>query len=95
MIIAVNGKKMDSSDVLLDLIDKGAVGDSLKLTLCRVDSRSYKTTTFDITINLVEDKGNSSESTTEEDSIYDFSNGGSGGGFGGDFGDFFKEYFGF
>ena len=96
MIIAVNGKKMDSSSVLLDLIDKGAVGDSLTLTLCRVNSRTYQTTSFDVTIKLVEDKGSETEQSTEEDSIYDFNNGGSSGSdFGGDFRDFFRDYFGF
>ena len=100
MIIKVNGKDMETSDVLLDLIDKGAVGDSLTLTLCRVNSRTYQTSTFDITIKLVEDKGSSAETTTESDSIYDFGNNGGNGGSGAfgrdfDFGDFFKDYFGF
>lgn len=101
MIIAVNGKDMDSSDVLLDLIDKGAVGDSITLTLCRVNSRTYQTSNFDVTIKLVEDKGSSAETTTESDSIYDFGNGESSGGnnggfdfgnFGFDFGDFFRQF---
>lgn len=63
LIIAVNGKKMDSSDVLLDLIDMGAVGDTLTLTLCRIKDRSYETSTFDVTVRLVEDKGSVTTTT--------------------------------
>lgn len=91
LIIGVNGKDMDDSSVLLDLIDTGAVGDTLTLTLCRIESRTYKTTTFDVTITLVEDKGTTVEETTTEayndDGYY----------YGGasDFEDFFNDYFGF
>ncbi len=92
LIIAVNGKDMDDSSVLLDLIEKGSVGDTLTLTLCRIEQRTYKTKTFDITITLVEDKGNIQEETTdyygyenEEDFYY---------GNQGDFEDFFGDYFG-
>ena len=63
LIIAVNGKKMDTSDVLLDLIDTGAVGDTLTLTLCRINDRSYDTSTFDVTVQLVEDKGSVTTTT--------------------------------
>ncbi len=87
LIIAVNGKKMDDSSVLLDLINTGAVGDTLTLTLCRVESRTYKTSTFDVTITLVEDKGVEEETTTESVNGYNYGGAGS-------FEDFFKEYFG-
>lgn len=63
LIIAVNGKKMDSSDVLLDLIDTGAVGDTLTLTLCRINDRNYETSTFDVTVTLVENKGSATTTT--------------------------------
>ena len=77
---------MDSADVLLDLIDTGAVGDTLTLTLCRVQSRSYETTTFDVTVQLVEDKGSITTTTQAatlpaQDDYYS------------NFGDFF-DYFG-
>lgn len=85
LIIAVNGKKMDSSDVLLDLIDTGAVGDQITLTLCRVNNRNYSTSEFDVTITLVEDKGTEEEETTQAQLP---ENGGS------DLEDFFKRYFG-
>ena len=90
LIIAVNDKPMDDSSVLLDLIDTGAVGDTLKLTLCRIEERTYKTTTFDVTITLVEDKGSSveqEETTTQSGDYY----------YGGaeNFEDYFERYFGF
>lgn len=94
LIIGVNGKDMNDSSVLLDLIDTGAVGDTLTLTLCRVESRTYKTKTFDVTITLVEDKGTSQkqeETTTARPSGgNDYYYGGAG-----SFEDFFNDYFGF
>lgn len=86
LIIAVNGKKMDTSNVLLDMIDTGAVGDTLTLTLCRVKERSYETSTFDVTVQLVEDKGSITTTTQaatlpQQDGYYS------------DFGDFF-DFFG-
>lgn len=90
LIIAVNGKDMDDSSVLLDLIDTGAVGDTITLTLCRVESRTYKTTTFDVTITLVEDKGDSQEEETTTTQSYGYDYGGAN-----SFKDFFNDYFGF
>lgn len=91
LIIGVNGKPMDNSSVLLDLIDTGAVGDTLTLTLCRIEKRTYKTTTFDVTITLVEDKGNTvqqEETTKAPEGGYNYGGAGS-------FEDFFNDYFGF
>ncbi|MBQ6600174.1 MAG: trypsin-like peptidase domain-containing protein [Clostridia bacterium] len=87
LIIAVNGKKMDSSDVLLDLIDTGAVGDTLTLTLCRINDRNYETSTFDVTVTLVENKG-SATTTTQAPTLPQQDN------FGGGFEDFFGDFFG-
>lgn len=90
LIIGVNGKKMDDSSVLLDLIDTGAVGDTLTLNLCRIESKTYKTTTFDVTITLVEDKGKSDEEPTTQPEAHDgYYYGGSE-----SFEDFFNDYFG-
>lgn len=86
LIIAVNGKKMDTSDVLLDLIDTGAVGDTLTLTLCRVNDRNYETSTFDVTVTLVEDKG-SATTTTRQQTLPEQDNYG-------DFDSFFDDFFG-
>lgn len=93
LIIGVNGKDMDDPSVLLDLIDTGAVGDTLTLTLCRVESRTYKTKTFDVTITLIEDKGDlekEEETTTEAYHGNDYYYGGAE-----SFEDFFDDYFGF
>lgn len=76
MIIAVNGEKLTTPNVLLDKIEKGKVGDKLKLTLCRIDN-NYQTTEFDVTVTLVEEKKSSpKETTTQQSAInpYDFFN---------------------
>ncbi len=92
LIIGVNGKDMDDSSVLLDLIDTGAVGDTLTLTLCRIEKRTYKTTTFDVTITLVEDRGST---TVEETTTEPTTQGGYYYGGGNNFEDFFNDYFGY
>lgn len=92
LIIAVNGKDMDDSSVLLDLIDTGSVGDTLTLTLCRIEQRTYKTSTFDVTIKLVEDRGDTQEEPT---TTQPGTNGGYDYGGAGSFEDFFNDYFGF
>lgn len=63
MIIAVDGKPMDTADVLLERIDNGSVGDKLTLTLCRVNS-DYSLEQFDVEVTLVEDRTGSEEITT-------------------------------
>ena len=63
MIIAVDGKPMDTADVLLERIDNGKVGDKLTLTLCRVNS-DYSLEEFDVEVALVEDRTGSEEVTT-------------------------------
>lgn len=64
MIIAVNGNKLETHNVLLDAIENGKVGDTLTLTICRIDA-NYQISTFDITAKLVEDSAVTS--TTEEE----------------------------
>ncbi|HOO25698.1 MAG TPA: trypsin-like peptidase domain-containing protein, partial [Clostridiales bacterium] len=56
LITAVNGKNLDTANVLLKLIDEGKVGDVLELTLCRI-GRNYQVTEFKVKVKLVEDKG--------------------------------------
>lgn len=63
LIVAVNGKKMDTADVLLDKIENGNVGDKLTITLCRIN-QNYETSEFDVTVTLVEDTGNTEEMMT-------------------------------
>ncbi len=91
LIIAVNGKNMDNSSVLLDLIETGSVGDTLTLTLCRIESRTYKTSTFDVVIKLVEDKPSETQQTAPTTQYQDdgYYRGGAG-----SFEDFFNDYFG-
>ena len=64
MIVAVNGKDLTTADVLLELIDKGKVGDTFTLTLCRVNS-NYTLSKIEVTARLVEDKGDSQVEVTE------------------------------
>lgn len=68
MIVKVNGAPLDSSDTLPDLIEDAKVGDELTLTICRVDTKNnYSLSQFDVTVRLVEDRGNAAiaESTTQ------------------------------
>ncbi len=74
LIVAVDGQNLDTADVLLDKIENGKVGDTLKLSICRVNS-DYSVDTFTVDATLVEDKGNSqeTETTTQSQSSYDWS----------------------
>lgn len=96
MIIGVNGKKMKSSDVLLDIIDNAKVGDEIELEICRIDARTYKTSTFKVTAKIVEEKPDTQkkEEETTTKSYYDYY--GDNDQFGGysDFEDFFNHFFG-
>lgn len=65
IITAVNGKELETTDVLLETIENAKVGDKLKLTICRVNNNGTIDTTFDVTIKLVEDKGNKTTTTPE------------------------------
>lgn len=69
MIIKVNGKDMETQDVLLDAIEESKVGDTITLTICRFDSE-YNISTFDVDVKLVDDSSVSEpEAETPE---YDF-----------------------
>ena len=63
LIIAVNGKPLNKTDVLQNLIEQSKVGDKLTLTIVRVN-RNYSLEKFDVTVTLVEDKGDAQ--ATEE-----------------------------
>jgi len=56
IITHVNGEPLNKASVLLQVIDKGKVGDKLELTIARVNA-DYSITSFDVTVKLVEDKG--------------------------------------
>lgn len=68
MIVKVNGEPLDSTDTLPDIIEDAKVGDELTLTICRVDTKNnYSISQFEVTVKLVEDRGNAAvaESTTQ------------------------------
>lgn len=72
LITAVNGKPLTTSDVLLDAIEDGKVGDVLTLTLYRIGN-NYQVSTLEVKVTLIEDKGSTEPSVEEETttSIYD------------------------
>lgn len=75
MITAVNGKELDTYDVLLEVIENGKVGDVLTLTICRIDS-NYNVSTFDVKVKLVEDSSTSvhQEETPDNGFYFPFGN---------------------
>lgn len=69
VITAVNGKKMDTVDVLLEAIENANVGDKLTLTIYRLNSNGTVNKTFNVKVKLIEDTGTNSavvEESTEE-----------------------------
>lgn len=64
IVTAVNGTKLDSTDTLLEAIEKSSVGDTLTLSICRLNNNGSVNTTFDVKVTLVEDKGDNT--VTEE-----------------------------
>ncbi len=71
MIIAVNGKELDTYDVLLNIVENGKVGDTLTLTICRVDS-NYNISKFDVKVKLVEDSSTSEQTQESTDTGFYF-----------------------
>ena len=76
MIVSANGKKLDTADVLLDIIEKGKVGDKIKLGICRIES-DYKLKEFTVEATLIEDKGSSgkeqeTEKTVDADDYFEY-----------------------
>lgn len=71
MIIAVNGTPLDTYETILEAIENGKVGDTLTLTICRIDS-NYQTTTFDVSVKLVEDASVTDVEETETDPYFPF-----------------------
>ena len=78
IITGVNGKSLDSTDILLEVIEKSKVGDTITLSVCRLNNSGAVSTKFDAKVKLVEDKGETAvpqqEQTTDPFSSY-FGNG--------------------
>ena len=80
IITAVNGKALSTTDVLLEAIENSKVGDTLTLSICRLNNSGSVSSTFDVKVKLVEDKGKTS--TVQEEQTTNPFNNYFGGGFG-------------
>lgn len=76
IITQVNGTDLENSDSLREIVDNAQVGDKLTLTICRVD-RNYEISKKTVEITLVEDKGNTTYSSSSSGSnrSYGYGNG--------------------
>ena len=73
IITSVNGKKLESTDILLDIIEKSNVGDTLTIGVCRLNNNGSLNKTFTVKVKLVEDKGNTvTEQPTTESGMEGF-----------------------
>lgn len=66
IIIAANGKKMESTDVLLNIIENAKPGDKIELKIAHV-TQDYKVEKFDVTVELSEDTGKTPSTTSPKD----------------------------
>ena len=55
MIVAINGKTMTSTDVLTNILSKSSPGDTVTLTIARIENNNLKI--FDVKCKLIESKG--------------------------------------
>ena len=60
MILAVNGQDLESYETLLDVVENGKIGDTIKLKIGRVDA-DYNVTTFEVEVKLISDATVTSE----------------------------------
>lgn len=88
MIVGVNGNPLDDATALSELIENSSVGDEITLSIVRIyDDYSYDE--FDVKVTLIEDKGTSSVTESQEETTgssqmpggYD------------DFEDYFRDFF--
>ena len=84
MIVAVNGKDLDDSADLPELIENSNIGDTITLSLVRIN-KDYSFKEFEVEVTLVEDKGD--QTVTEEASSDSYENYD-------DLEKYFKEFFG-
>lgn len=57
LIIKANGKELTSTNTLPEMIDTMKVGDTITLTICRINSNYTINKPFDVKVKLIEDKG--------------------------------------
>ena len=62
MIVAINGKTMTSTDVMTSILSDSKPGDTVKLTIARIENNEIKISEVDC--KLMESKGDSSSETT-------------------------------
>ena len=56
LIIKANGKDLTSTNTLPEMIDNMKVGDTLTLTICRINSNYTINKPFNVKVKLIEDK---------------------------------------
>lgn len=96
LITKVNGKDMTDSGMLSAMIEDMSVGDTLTLTIVRLNTDNWSQTEQNITVTLVEDKGNSTVQSNEDDnSSQNNPFGGNGSDDYQDWYDYFKQYYGY
>lgn len=66
IITGVNGKKLDSTDILLEAIENSKVGDTIKLSVCRLSNSGTISQKFEVKAELVEDKGETASTQEPE-----------------------------
>ena len=55
MIVAVNGETMTSTDVMTSVLSDSKPGDTIKLTIARIENNNIRT--FEVDCVLIESKG--------------------------------------
>lgn len=92
LIVGVNGKDMDSTGMLAEMMEDMKAGDKLTLNIVRINTQNWSQETFDITVTLVEDRGNTTVNNNDSQDNNESDNGGS---FGSsdDLERYFEEYF--
>ncbi len=66
MIVAINGKTMTSTDVMTSILSDSKPGDTVKLTIARIENNEIKISEVDC--KLMESKGDSSSSSNSNNS---------------------------
>ncbi len=92
LIVGVNGKDMESTGMLAEMMEDMSVGDELTLNIVRINTQNWSQESFDVTVKLVEDRGDTTVNSSSQDNSgsndgngsYDYSD---------DLEDYFEEYF--